>query len=820
MAATKFFKKIYDNIGVILFSIAAVMVLVISIYNNVFIRFISSYLSDIFTTQLLEASQRLTYQVSAGELEELKTAGDMEKPLFQDIRRRLRVFARENHVRYAYYFRVDEKMGRILYIVDNDDDPATIVNLASRPEDIEEEAVYLALQERRPFATTPGDYASKWPELISAYAPVFDAAGNIAALAGVDVSDEQVIGIQKQAAVFAQILILVMAFVIVSGFSSIVILGRKELLLSRRLEQQELMARLAQSLTSAADTSALINEALRITGEFLGITRIVIRIVEENSDLNRTAYIWTSSADVVTSPTKEEFNDIIHSFPREKLPGDSIPSIYCNDVSQDSRYAPMTLVGTKAFIMAPLYLDEKFWAVLAIEECLRPRRWTKSDRQLVNTVSSIIAGEAIRAQREKERNIALEEAEKASQAKTDFLANMSHEMRTPMNAIIGMTAIGRAAPDIQKKEYSLEKIAEAGSHLLGVINDVLDMSKIEANKFELDSTVFDFEKMLRKAVDVINFKVEEKHQHFTLNAAGDIPGCLYGDEQRLSQVVTNLLSNAVKFTPDGGSITLEALLEQPKEGDTRTGEPEALVPLRHEEMGNNADQYLADQYLVRVRVADTGIGISAEQQIRLFSSFTQADSSTSRKFGGTGLGLAISRRIVELMGGQIWVESEPGKGSVFSFVVPLKRGTEEDEPAAPRAGPEPEEDNFAGFRILLAEDVDINREIVLALLEPTGISIECAENGSMAVRIFNASPDAFDIIFMDIQMPEMDGYEATRAIRASPAPHAATIPIIAMTANVFKEDVERCLKAGMNGHVGKPLDFDELMHLLRMYLRR
>ncbi|MDR1443458.1 MAG: response regulator [Treponema sp.] len=793
MAAAKLLKdKIYDNTGVIFFSIAAVIVLIISIYNSVFIRFISSYLSDVFTARLLEAGQRLAYQVSAAELEELKTAGDMEKPLFQDIRRRLRVFARENHVRYAYFFRVDEQAGHILYIADNDDDSATVVNLASLPEDIEEKAVYRALRERRPFATTPGDYASGWPELISAYTPVFDSAGNVAALAGVDVSDERLVGIQKQAAVYAQILILAMSFIIVSGFSSIVVLGRKERLLSRRLEQQELMARLAQSLTSAADTSALINEAMRITGEFLGITRIVIRIVEGNSDLNRTAYIWTSSNDVVTSPTREEFNDIIYGFPRERLPGDSIPSIYCNDVSQDSRYAPMTLVGTKAFIMAPLYVDGKFWAVLAIEECLRPRYWTKSDRQLVNTVSSIIAGETIRAQREKERNIALEEAKKASRAKTDFLANMSHEMRTPMNAIIGMTAVGRAAPDIEKKEYSLEKIAEAGSHLLGVINDVLDMSKIEANKFELDSTNFSFEKMLKKTAGVINFKVEEKRQHFTLSIAEDIPGCLYGDEQRLSQVITNLLSNAVKFTPDRGNITLEALLEQP-DGE---GGPE---------------------YLVRVRVADTGIGISAEQHARLFSSFTQADSSTSRKYGGTGLGLAISRQIVEMMGGKIWVESEPGKGSVFSFIVPLKKGT---EAAAEGSAGKPEDHDFTGFRILLAEDVEINREIVLALLEPTGVSVECAENGGMAVRIFNASPGAFDIIFMDIQMPEMDGYEASRTIRASPAPNAKTIPIIAMTANVFKEDVEKCLNAGMNDHVGKPLDFEGLINLLKTYLRR
>jgi signal transduction histidine kinase len=551
---------------------------------------------------------------------------------------------------------------------------------------------------------------------------------------------------------------------------------------------------------------------------------MVIAVTEENPALSHIAYVWVSSDEIVTTPAKTRLSNIIDSFPRERLPGETVPVLCCDDVGADDRYADISLMGVKAFIMAPLYVDGKFWAILAIEECLRPRRWTESDRQLVNTVSSIIAGEAIRAQREKERNIALEEAEKASRAKTDFLANMSHEMRTPMNAIIGMAAIGRAAPDIEKKEYSLGKITEAGSHLLGVINDVLDMSKIEANKFDLDFTDFNFEKMLRKTADVINFKVEEKHQHFTLSSAEDIPGTLYGDEQRLSQVIANLLSNAVKFTPDGGTIVLEALLEQPGGAGMKAGEPEALIPLRPGGAENGLKSDAKKEYLVRVRVTDTGIGISPEQQARLFTSFTQADSSTSRKYGGTGLGLAISKRIVELMGGQIWAESDPGKGSVFSFIVPLKKGMTEEELAAGGAGAagaqEPEEDNFAGFRILLAEDVEINREIVLSLLEPTGISIECVENGSMAVRIFNASPAAFDIIFMDIQMPEMDGYEATRAIRASPAPNAKTIPIIAMTANVFKEDVEKCLKAGMNSHMGKPLNFDELMGLLRLHLHR
>jgi CheY-like chemotaxis protein len=264
------------------------------------------------------------------------------------------------------------------------------------------------------------------------------------------------------------------------------------------------------------------------------------------------------------------------------------------------------------------------------------------------------------------------------------------------------------------------------------------------------------------------------------------------------------------------------------------------TPVPAEKRAPEASPGNADRCVIRINVTDSGIGISAEQQARLFSSFVQADSSTSRKYGGTGLGLAISKSIVEMMGGIIWVESEPGKGSAFIFTVPLRKssalGAEKKARVYPGSGPAREggtsaargaspaalspkrRDDFSGRRILLAEDVELNREIVLALLEPTRLSVECVENGSMAVRIFNASPEAFDMIFMDIQMPEMDGYEATRAIRASAAPNASTIPIIAMTANVFKEDVEKCLEAGMNGHVAKPLDFEEVLEQLRKYL--
>jgi signal transduction histidine kinase/CheY-like chemotaxis protein len=516
----------------------------------------------------------------------------------------------------------------------------------------------------------------------------------------------------------------------------------------------------------------------------------------------------------------------------------------------------------------------------------------------------------------------IEAAFAATRAKSDFLANMSHEMRTPMNAIIGMTAIAKTSSDIERKNYCLKKIEDASTHLLGVINDILDMSKIEANKFELSFVEFGFEKTLQKTVNIVNFRAEEKHQILHVRLDGNIPRTLIGDDQRLAQVITNLLTNAVKFTPDGGAIRL---------GTTLEGEEDGLC-------------------VIRVEVSDTGIGLTQEQQARLFTSFQQADSSTSRKFGGTGLGLAISKRIVEMMGGRIWVESEPGKGSTFAFTLQAKRGSEaargfpapatdassirilvvDDAPEtgeyfenmtqqwgiacdittggeqaialvsengfydlyfidwdmpdmsgielarwikehrpdnsmivmissvdwnqiadeAKSAGvdrflPKPlfpsdivdrinerlgveiaaeptqrldEKGCFRGHRVLLAEDVEINREIVLTLLEPTALAIDCAVNGAEAVEMYEKAPDRYGMIFMDVQMPEMDGYEATRRIRELGTPGARDVPIIAMTANVFREDVERCLAAGMDDHMGKPLVYDEMLEKLRKYL--
>jgi len=381
-----------------------------------------------------------------------------------------------------------------------------------------------------------------------------------------------------------------------------------------------------------------------------------------------------------------------------------------------------------------------------------------------------------------EKRVALEQ--EANRAKSGFLSRMSHEIRTPMNAVIGLTGIAKRAADPARKDECLVKIEKASHHLMGIINQILDMSKIEADKYELQLRSFDFESMISGIASVLSVKIEEKQLGFETDLDKNIPRFIVSDEVRLAQIIINLIGNAVKCTPSGGSIKLSA---KRVSGDT-----------------------------LYIEAADTGIGISEDQQERLFNAFEQVETGTSNTAEGTGLGLAISKRIVEKMGGKIWMESQLGEGSRFMFTVPFGTAATEDSQSSDE-NPRPPA-NYEGRTLLLAEDIEINREIVIAMLEPTGIKIECAENGMRAVEMFSGAPDRYDIVFMDLQMPELDGLAATRRIREMNTDKAKRVPIIAMTAKVFQEDVDTCLNAGMNGHLGKPLDITLILNTLERYL--
>ncbi|MDR0963745.1 MAG: response regulator [Clostridium sp.] len=392
-----------------------------------------------------------------------------------------------------------------------------------------------------------------------------------------------------------------------------------------------------------------------------------------------------------------------------------------------------------------------------------------------------------------------EEALSANKAKSSFLSSMSHEMRTPMNAIIGMTAIGKREQDPKRMIVAFNKIETASMHLLGVINDILDISKIESGKMELSNIHYNFLEMIDRMVNIVSVKMNDKGQRFIMDLDPLIPSVLFGDDQHLTQVITNLLSNATKFTAEGGEITFGAHLINQE----------------------------SDQCTLKMYVKDNGIGMTKEEQGKLFAAFQQADASTTRAYGGTGLGLAISKRIVELMGGEIWVESEPSKGSCFTFTVPSALPTHTDSPQELVESTytkrivsieDAKDFDFSGKTVLIVDDIDINLEIVAALIEPTNITIVQAISGKQAVDIFSKAPTRYDIILMDMQMPVMDGLQATRIIRGMDCPNALTVPIIAMTANVFREDIEKCKEAGMNDHLGKPMDMHTVITMLARYL--
>ena len=591
--------------------------------------------------------------------------------------------------------------------------------------------------------------------------------------------------------------------------------------------------------------------------------------------------------------------------------------------------ATLRRFGIVSVFAVPIFIGDSFWGFVLFEDHRNERFFDDNSAEMMRSAAFLCANTVIRSEMEREINDineklknAFEEATSASRAKSDFLSHMSHEMRTPMNAIIGMTAIGKNASGTDQKDYALSKIEGASSHLLAVINDVLDMAKIEANRLDLSPVEFDFEGMLQKVISVINFRVEEKRQRLSVGLNKNIPRFIVGDDKRLSQVISNLLSNAVKFTPEEGDIRLNVSLDSESDGICQ----------------------------LKIEVIDNGIGISPEQQARLFRPFEQAESGTSREYGGTGLGLVISRSIIELMGGQIWIESEIGKGSRFIFTIKARLGEKnprslladgvnwenvrilvvddvpevleqfgnlfdnlkitfdtasdgfeacriieekgaydiyfidwrmpnmdgieltrrikalntnkpsvvimitamdwgaikEDAYAAgvgkhllkplfsssiieclneclglpvdSKEKTDIPEDYFKGKRLLLAEDIEINREILITLLEDTGLIIDCAENGVEALDMIKAEPGGYDVVFMDVQMPTMDGLEATRLIRALPGCERGKLPIIAMTANVFKSDIDKCIEAGMDDHLGKPLVIDNVVEMLRKYL--
>ncbi|MGI6665392.1 MAG: response regulator [Christensenellaceae bacterium] len=678
------------------------------------------------------------------------------------------------------------------------------------------------------------------------------------------------------------------------------------------------------------DYETVLRLSLQILGESVQAERAFVwrNKTVDNKEACFFRAEWTRDGSAVFNVNNEEeylfYDDFFPNW-QVRMAENHYICAQLSDLEETIQQAPGVL-GAKSVMLIPFYLHGVFWGGIGFATSEEDRMFTQLEAQVMNANGLPLASSISRNETFGKLNQAREEALASTKAKTEFLSRMSHEIRTPMNAIIGMTALAHKTDDLEKIKDYLSKVDASSRQLLAIINDVLDMSKIDADKFEITNTPFDFDKMLENVFNVVHVKLEEKSQNLFFETNGVFTRYVDSDELRLSQVLINLLNNANKFTPEEGQITLKI--------DQYPGSEAGKVRIHGE-------------------VIDTGIGISEEAQKRLFQSFEQADGSITREYGGTGLGLAICKKIIDLMGGQIWVESEEGNGTTFLFEIEVALGEklpmtresaksiaglrvlvvddQEDvleyfekiltgfsvdcdtatngkeavalmeksmaecsmynmvfidwnmpgmkgnkvaeeierisggetvvvlisvadwgdiEKEARASGvtnflPKPvlpsslfntiaelmhydfnaqeesklvEDIDWHDKRILLVEDVEINRVIVEGMLEETEITIESAENGKEAVDLFKEKGEAYDLILMDIQMPVMDGLEATRRIRLLGTEKAEEIPIVAMTANAFKEDERLCLEAGMNKHIAKPFSPDELLSVLHRYL--
>ena len=536
------------------------------------------------------------------------------------------------------------------------------------------------------------------------------------------------------------------------------------------------------------DFSKSFGESIAVLGRSIDVEHVVVwKNYEENGELYCTQiHEWSEGVELRTDKrhtVNVKYSETVPTWESVLSRGKCVNAVVKNLLPAEQ--AQMMRQGAVSVLAVPLFVRDMFWGFVGFDDCVNERVFSEVEERTLGSGAALIAAALYRNEITGNLIIAREDALSSARAKSAFLANMSHEIRTPLNAIVGMAHIAKLKSTNEEAEKPIEEILRASKHLMDLINDILDFSKIESGKLELVAEAFDLHSAMQEVVSISTPRCAEKNISFVTNLDKLPRIAVSGDKLRIKQVLINLLGNAVKFTDKGGAIGL-------------------LV--------DDIEQS-AENITLRFSVCDNGIGITEEQMPGIFTAFEQGGSAVTVKYGGTGLGLAISQKIINALGGNISVESVPQKGSTFSFSLSLEKA-DLQKPLDNR-GIMTEDLNLVGRRILLAEDIEINRIILIELLSDTGVEIEVAVDGKQALEMFEQSElDTYNLIFMDIQMPNMGGYQATEAIRSLNRPDAKNVPIIAMTANAYREDIEQALSAGMNGHVAKPIDIDVVRRIL------
>ncbi len=549
--------------------------------------------------------------------------------------------------------------------------------------------------------------------------------------------------------------------------------------LQRSLLQQQLLVEISCSLNFLEDFDGQIREALRKMGEYAELERIYI--FETDVEAQRVANKFAWCANGTSIDTKDFEQAILKAIPccetialGERMVASHLSALpdVCAGVFRSQ--------GVRSILIIPLFVRNKFYGFIGFDTCTKYKDWDESEINLLQTVSNLIGYAYEREITQRELIEAKERAEAAAKTKSDFLSTMSHEIRTPMNAVIGLSHLLMQDEPKPEQISNLKALKFSSENLFSLINDVLDLNKIDAGKIEFEQTDFGFDILLESIEHSFAINAKKNNTRFVVEKSAGVPHSLIGDPTRLTQILTNLVSNALKFTKDG------------------------LVQLKINLLEQNLD-------ITRLafEVSDTGIGIPADKLETIFEPFAQAETNTTRMFGGTGLGLSIIRKLLALQNSDIQVKSTPGKGTTFSFELTFGTSQTTIQPTFP--APTTKTD-LKGLRVLLVEDTDLNVTVATQFLEKWGVTIELAENGKIAVQ--KATNQLFDLILMDLQMPVMNGFEATKAIRQSGG-KCADVPIVALTASAELAVRREALDYDMNDYIAKPFRPKELYEKIR-----